>query len=60
MQRLTASNIAGAIIAASGRPHSIDEAMSVLQDVNWALNPDPNNPKYAPWKALNRTQKVHT
>jgi len=46
-----AASLAGGIIAASGRPHSIDEAMVVLENVMNTMFPHPKAPKYIKWAA---------
>jgi hypothetical protein len=59
--RAAQASLAGAIIAASGRPHSIDEALDVLRSVSFAMNPAPGGPDYEEW-AKNKAQhlgKVH-
>jgi hypothetical protein len=45
----TAATLAAGIIAASGRPHSIAEALALRDDVYWALYPEPGNGAYDTW-----------
>jgi hypothetical protein len=47
--RAAQASLAGAIIAASGRPHSINEALAVLRSVSFAMSPAPDNPAYEAW-----------
>ena len=42
----TVATLAAGIIAASGRPHSIAEALALRDDVYWALYPEPGNGAY--------------
>lgn len=44
-----AASLAGGIIAASGRPHSIADALALHQAVYFALYPEPNNGRYQAW-----------
>jgi hypothetical protein len=46
----TAATLAAAIITASGRPYSVAEALEVLNDVRFALNPEPNFAPYQEWE----------
>ena len=50
-QRAAAASLAGGIIAASGRPHTLKEALEVLSDVHNALFPVPGNGHYERWKS---------
>jgi hypothetical protein len=50
-QRAAAASLAGGIIAASGRPHSLKEALEVLSDVHNAMFSAPGNGHYERWKA---------
>ena len=47
--RAAQASLAGAIIAASGRPHSINQALEVLRSVSFAMNPAPGNTSYEAW-----------
>ena len=52
-----AATLAAALIAASGRPHSVDEALQLVRDFQWSLWPSPNNGAYQNWKKnFNGTQ----
>jgi hypothetical protein len=44
-----AASLAGGIIAASGRPHSLKEAMEVWHGCYCALFPHPGNGRYEMW-----------
>lgn len=46
----TAATVASAIITASGRPYSIAEALEIVNDVRFALNPEPNFAPYQEWE----------
>lgn len=46
-----AAALAGGIIAASGRPWAISEAMSLLTDISFAMHPVPGDGHYEAWKA---------
>jgi hypothetical protein len=46
----TTAILAAALIAASGRPHSVDEAVKLMHDFHWSLFPNPNNGAYKDWK----------
>lgn len=45
-----AASLAGGIIAASGKPHSVEEALSVFNDVYWTMYPQPNNGRFVTWQ----------
>ena len=49
--RAAAASLAGGIIAASGRPYSVGEAMELLQTVSFTMNPAPNYGNYQAWAA---------
>ncbi len=53
-----AAALAGGIIAASGRPWAVSEAMSLLTDINFAMHPMPGDGHYEAWKA-NRDQRLN-
>jgi len=57
-----AAALAGGIIAASGRPWTISEAMNLLTDINFAMHPAPGDSHYESWKPTRdeRLKKVHT
>ena len=48
--RSAAAAIAGGIIAASGRPWAISEAMSLLTDINFVMYPASGEGHYEAWK----------
>jgi hypothetical protein len=45
------ASLAGGIIAASGRPWSLKEAMALLEHVQFAMFPNPKNANYKAWQA---------
>jgi hypothetical protein len=49
MKSQTATTLAAGIIAASGRPHSIVEAMALVQDIHFATYPAPGYGAYKEW-----------
>jgi len=53
--------LAAAIITASGRPHSIQQALDIVRDVYFAQNPEPGSGNYQEWaKTKNeRLAKIH-
>lgn len=57
----TAATLASAIISASGRPYSINEALEILQDVRFALYPEHNSSAYKEWEKSKdvRLKKVY-
>jgi hypothetical protein len=57
-----AAALAGGIIAASGRPWAVSEAMGLLTDINFAMHPMPGDGHYEAWKASRdqRLNKVHS
>ncbi len=44
-----AATIAAALISASGRTHSVGEAVSLLRDVHWSIWPNPSHGAYKEW-----------
>jgi hypothetical protein len=53
-----AAALAGGIIAASGRPWAVSEAMILLTDVNFAMHPIPGDGHYEAWKT-SRDQRLN-
>jgi len=47
---IAASNLAAALITASGRPHSVNEAIKLLHDFVWSFSPSTGNSAYERWK----------
>lgn len=45
----TTATIAAGIMAAAGRPFSIQEALTILGDIEGAMYPEPNSGRYAEW-----------
>jgi hypothetical protein len=56
-----AATLASAIIAASGRPHSIEQALAVAYDIQMAMYPTPQSGYYQEWAKTKdeRLKKVH-
>lgn len=55
-----AASIAGGLIAASGRPHSIAEAGKLVQDVHNHLFLDPNSIEYKRWSSQEERDATKT
>jgi hypothetical protein len=57
-----AASLAGGIIAASGRPWSVGQAMGLLTDVSFVMHPVPGDGHYEAWKAKKdeRMTTVHS
>ena len=57
-----AASLAGGIIAATGRPWSVTQAMGLLTDVSFAMHPMPGDGHYEAWKAKKdeRLNAVHS
>ncbi|MFI4933460.1 MAG: hypothetical protein ACHP7N_02470 [Caulobacterales bacterium] len=59
-KRAAAASLAGGIIAASGRQHSLKEALEVLSDVQNAMFPEHGSGHYQAWAANeDRFHKVY-
>jgi hypothetical protein len=56
-----AAALAGGIIAATCRPWSVAEALSLYHDVNFAMHPAPGEGHYEAWKTTRdeRLSKMH-
>jgi hypothetical protein len=54
-----AATIAAALISASGRPHSVGEAASLVRDVQWSLWPSPSHGAYKEWHKNFRPDEIH-
>jgi hypothetical protein len=61
MHRQTAATIAAALVSASGKPHSIEQILEIVTDVQFAMNPQPNHGSYQQWAKTKdaRLKKVH-
>ena len=61
LRQQVAATIASAIMASSGRPYSIQQAIEILRDVHYALYPAPNAEPYNEWAKTReaRLSKVH-
>ena len=57
----TACTLASAIITASGRPHSIQQALDITRDIHFAMFPVHNLGAYRDWEKTKheRLNKVH-
>ena len=45
-----AATLASSIVAASGRPHSIQQALEITRNIHFAMFPVPNDPAYKEWE----------
>jgi hypothetical protein len=61
LRRQNATILAAAIISASGRPHSIEQALEIVRDIQFATNPNPGSGAYQEWAKTKdeRLSKVH-
>jgi hypothetical protein len=50
--------LAAAIITASGRPHSIQQALEIARDIQFAMYPAPGYGHYHEWEKT-KTQRLH-
>ena len=48
-EQATAASLASGLIAASGRAHSIQEALELMFDIQYALYPSPGAGRYQKW-----------
>jgi hypothetical protein len=55
-----AASIAGGLIAASQRPHSVQEAAELTTNCFFQLFPAPGNGRYDSWKNSNNANEPHT
>ena len=55
-----AASIAGGLIAASQRPHSVQEAAELTTGCFFQLFPTPGNGRYDSWKNSNNANDPHT
>jgi hypothetical protein len=53
------ATLAAALIAAARRPHSVDEAVKLTQDIHWSLWPNPSNGGYQVWKKDFKGREEH-
>ena len=62
MRSAAAASLAGGIIAASGRAWSIEQALFLARDVQFAVYPHPGDEAYEAWKkdSLDRLTFVQT
>jgi hypothetical protein len=60
-QNAAAATLAAALITAAGRPHSVDEAMNLLRDIQYSLHPGNfvSTGPYQAWQQNKQTDKVH-
>ena len=54
-----AATLAAALISAAGRPHSVDEAMKLVRDIQWSLWPNDNYGAYKDWKKNFKGNEPH-
>jgi len=57
----SAAALASSIIIASGRPHSIQQALDIARDIQFAMFPVHNDPTYKEWEKTKhaRLNKIH-
>lgn len=57
----TAATLASSIILASGRPYSIQQALDIVRDIQFALFPVQNDAAYKEWEKTKHANlnKVH-
>ncbi len=57
----SANTLASAIIMASGRPHSSQEALDIARDIHFAMFPVHNLAAYKDWEKIKhaRLNKIH-
>ncbi len=48
-RHVVAASLAGGIIASSGLPHTVPQALEVFADVFWTLYPDRGSEHYDAW-----------
>jgi hypothetical protein len=60
-QNAAAATLAAALITAAGRPHSVDEAINLLRDIQYSLHPGnfANTGPYQAWQQSKQTDKAH-
>lgn len=59
LQGTVAASIAGGMIAATGRPHSVEEAVKVFEDVLFHLYPVHGHSRYESWKHSFNSKAEH-
>jgi hypothetical protein len=56
-----AAALAGGLIAASGRPHTLEEALTVLSEVHHGMFPAPGSGRFDKWASDDgRFSKIYT
>lgn len=55
-----AATLASALIIASGRPHSIAEALELAKDIRYSMYPANGSGHYEDWKKKFDPKKVHS
>jgi hypothetical protein len=53
------ATLASAIIIASGRPHSVAEAVALCNDLRMAMKQPDATPRYLEWQKTANTKAVH-
>lgn len=59
-ERAAAATLAAALITAAGRPHSVDEAAQLMNDLQHKLYPTPGDAGHSNWLRAAKTDQVHT
>jgi hypothetical protein len=60
LRESAAATLTAAIVSASGRPHSISEAVRVMRDVEATLNASRGDARYKEWLEERHNDKPHT
>lgn len=62
ISRLEQATLAAALIAASGRPHSVQEAIDLMRDLQFSMHPSPGSGAYQEWQRTSaaRLKMPHT
>ena len=60
MERLEIATLAAALIVAAGRPHSVQETLNLVRDLEFAARPNPGSGTYQQWKQTSDLNKAHT
>ncbi|MBY5350213.1 hypothetical protein [Rhizobium leguminosarum] len=58
-QSAVAATLAAALVTASGRPHSINEVLGLMRDIQFSLYPNVGSGHYEAWKKSFDGDKAH-
>lgn len=53
------ATLAGALISAAGRPHSVEETVGLMRDLHYALFPQTGSGSYEQWRNEARLDQRH-